>query len=288
MKKEVRKTQVSLSDLKNLDLSMSDFQTQEDTTMTFNNYHDKVKEAYYQMVKNVFLSVENTKNKICDDEKGEYGMEFHLSDDVSICISHDLGINYAVDLHFGKMQTILNGDVLVSIDYPFNECLYEDLDMDSDLISIKSLDNEIFNTDDFKQISDGKIKDFDSFLKYMPSILKNDLDSQMKIINDMRDTFLNSVEKQKTLKDFENANKKNRLHYNTHNELLKKFDIDLESNTTFDFYQIKSSYYLLTKTYENVHVFYDLFKKHSSNPYIDNYDSLLKNFELTKLEIIHH
>lgn len=286
MKKEVIKTKVELN---TLDYAFV-IDSQPQGAMTFKEYHDKVETVYTEMVMSVFEDTDiSTKYEFSFGNSGEFGINLHLSDDVSICIEHDMGINYDMDIHFGKMQVILNRDVLVSIDYPYSEGLYEDLDHDKDLISIKSLENAIFNTGDFKRISDGKIKDFDSFLKHMPSILKNDLDSLFKIIVDMKEMILNSVDKENMIAKFRSENETFSLNRSATLELVKKFEIEEEKNKEYRFYQIKGSYYLLTTIYHDRSVFYDLFKKHSTNPYIDYYDEpLLKNIELTKLEIIHH
>ena len=253
--------------------------------MTFNEFQDKVELLYAELVLREF---EDTNIIILVGDSGEFGIELHLSDDVSIQIEHDMGINYDMDISFGKMQVILNGDVLVSIDYPYSEVLYEDLDHDKDLISVESLENSIFNTEDFKRISDGKIKDFDSFHEHIPSILKNDLDSLFKIIGDMKEMILNSVDKAKQIHEFHNQNHLFALDYRKNDELVKKFEIEEEDNTKYRFYLIKGSYYLLKTIYHDRSVFEDLFKKHSTNPFIDNYEDLLKDFELTKLDIIHH
>jgi len=283
MQKEVLKRKVSLSDL-NLD-------SQPQGAMSFNEFHDKVKEAYTEMVMSAFEDTDITKYEFSFGDSGEFGINLHLSDDVSICIEHDIGINYDMDIHFGKMQVVLNGDVgdvLVSIDYPFSEILFEHLDPEEDLISVKSLENAIFNTEDFSKLSNGKIKDFESFLKHMPSILKNDLDSIFKIIGDMKDKILNSDDKANQLYEFHNQTHVFALDYRENDELMKKFEIERENNTRCSFYKIKGSYYLLRTIYHDRSVFYDLFKKHSTNPFIDNYEDLLKDFELTKLDIIHH
>ncbi len=275
MKKEVLKTKVSLSDL-NLDS-----QTKNDTAMTFKEYHDKVKIAY---------EFDVVDHRDCF----EVYLDEEEDGDAFIYICHDMGINYDMDITFGKLNTYLMykenqiGGSLISIAYPFSERLFENLDHEKDLISVKSLENAIFNTEDFKEISDGKIKDFDSFLEHMGDIVSEDVDVMFKIIGDMKGFLLNSVQKLIQLRDFEETNKNNLLSSRQRNELLEKFEIESKDNTLFEIYQIKGSYYLLATTYETENAFYDLIEKYSQKPYFEDTTLLIKDFELTKLEIIHH
>ena len=273
MKTQVIKTKV---DLKNLDS-----QTQSETAMTFKEYHDKVKRAY---------EFDVVDHRDCF----EVYLDEEEDGDAFIYICHDMGINYDMDITFGKLNTYLMykenqiGGSLISIAYPFSERLFENLDHEKDLISVNSLENAIFNSEDFKEISDGKIKDFDSFLEHMGDIVSEDVDVMFKIIGDMKGVLLNSVQKLIQLRDFEETNKNNLLSSRQRNELLEKFEIESKDNTLFDIYQIKGSYYLLATTYEPENAFYDLIEKYSQKPYFEDTTLLVKDFEITKLEIIHH